>query len=95
MLKWLDQEENWKALKEQKGFLFKLFSKNEAIIHELSHNMEITPMTNTEERVVGSLIHMHCNRLLGTDRDREKKQWRLCAKLLKAKSIGTKRKGDH
>ncbi|PAE14455.1 hypothetical protein CHH91_19440, partial [Virgibacillus sp. 7505] len=60
-------------LKEQKGFLFKLFSKNEAIIHELSHNMEKTPMTNTEERVVGSLIHMHCNRLLGTDRDREKK----------------------
>ncbi|WMM34131.1 lantibiotic dehydratase [Shouchella clausii] len=93
VLKWLDQEENWKALKEQKGFLFKLFSKNEAIIHELSHNMEKTPMTNTEERVVGSLIHMHCNRLLGTDRDREKKAMAFVRQIIESQKHWNKTKG--
>ncbi|TSB46225.1 lantibiotic dehydratase [Alkalicoccobacillus porphyridii] len=73
ILKTLDKDENWKTLREQKPLLFSLFTKNKNIIQEISDYVTEESITTTEERLIGSLIHMHCNRLLGTDRDREKK----------------------
>lgn len=68
---------NWENLKREMPDLHDLLGSKDNIAkrlsNEISNNIKTNTLTNTPERIIGSLIHMHCNRVLGTSRELEKK----------------------
>ncbi|MFB5660293.1 lantibiotic dehydratase [Alteribacillus sp. HJP-4] len=73
LLKLADAADNWKALREYSTSWFQLLERTNKPIKCLSQKINTEEITNTPEKIAGSLIHMHCNRLIGTNRELEKK----------------------
>ncbi|WP_152549874.1 lantibiotic dehydratase C-terminal domain-containing protein [Geomicrobium sp. JCM 19055] len=69
--------------KEQRD-LFLLLQDMNVITTKLAKRLRSEPLYNGKDRIIGSLIHMHCNRLLGTNRDAEMKVMSFVNQILKS-----------
>ncbi|WP_053216164.1 lantibiotic dehydratase [Guptibacillus hwajinpoensis] len=69
--------DGWAHLQKSDYNLYKLLSMKDQILsvlaEKIDRNLETNSLTNNPERIIGSLIHMHCNRIFGTNRELEKK----------------------
>ncbi|WPC43329.1 lantibiotic dehydratase [Clostridium sp. JS66] len=67
---------NWENLRKRKDgdlILNILNIRNEAVREYRDRVEKETQLTNTNENILAGIIHLHCNRLLGVDRELERK----------------------
>ncbi len=94
LLEICDIELEWASLK---------CAENEAVMKTLqlyhtpiqtikSRFVDSENMTNTRDGILSSILHMHCNRMLGTERSLEQKVMSFCEKIIYAKKYLLKQK---
>lgn len=72
-----DIQDRWKGLHTIRNgkLLVSLLKKRAPSLQHFGFRLqkEKQTLSNTPEQIIGSLVHMHCNRLMGVDREQEKK----------------------
>ncbi|WP_411348732.1 lantibiotic dehydratase [Paenibacillus sp. WLX2291] len=82
-----DPADYWQRLSAEDGGkeLLDLLALRDAHAHEYAHYLQgDIPLTAHPADMIGSVLHLHCNRLLGTDREQERRVLALTAHTLHA-----------
>lgn len=94
----LDIENNWEGYRaqEEREYLYQLFQKRAEWINNYQKTIAQEEKSEQEKNdIVVSILHLHCNRLLGTDRQLEQKVMTLAESVLYAKKyVLLKREND-
>ncbi|MFD1992768.1 lantibiotic dehydratase [Paenibacillus nicotianae] len=80
-------DHNWEALRQTESgqtLLEMLEQRESAVTHYIQLMQQQPVVTPDLEEIISSIIHLHCNRLLGTDRELEYKIMNLVAHTLYA-----------
>ena len=89
-MKICDIENNWRNLKnkEEGKIIYELLIKRDEVIDEYRKRISIVNSdTIFKNGIVASVVHLHCNRLLGTNRELERKVDGICGKCDVCKKI--------
>lgn len=90
LVKCLDIETDWKnfSVTRDGKWLYALFAeRNREVEHYRQAMAEASVDEGRKNDIVASVLHLHCNRLLGTDRELEKKVMALAESVLYAKKF--------
>lgn len=88
LLELFDLENGWQRFQEREDRkeLLALLEQRNTFIDTYNHNiMEKNQNIQFKDRIVNSILHLHCNRLLGTNRELEKKVMAFAESIMYAK----------
>ncbi len=74
-----DSSNNWEALRNHEGGsdIFNILAARQKAVARFTAKLKtpavVSKLTNTKSGIIESIVHLHCNRLLGINRDYEKK----------------------
>lgn len=98
LLKICDIENNWRNLKnkEEGKIIYELLIKRDEVIDEYRKRISIVNSDPIfKNGIVASVVHLHCNRLLGTNRELERKLMAFAESVMYAKKYIMKRLEDN
>ncbi|MSS62727.1 lantibiotic dehydratase [Velocimicrobium porci] len=95
LLQFYDLENDWEGLKksEEGKQLYELCSLREGVVNAYQVNIKEQVKSKLKiGEIVASVLHLHCNRLFGTDREKERKVMVMAEHIIYAKRYQMKKR---